>query len=49
MKDLSCYIVRACFSQERMRYLPATYTMDGQAKVVLHRQGRQQFSKLSHA
>jgi hypothetical protein len=34
LEDLARYIVRACFSQERMTYLPAKETLDGQAKVI---------------
>ncbi len=32
--DLARYIIRACFSRERMSYLPAKEQLDGQAKVV---------------
>jgi len=34
LEDLARYIMRACFSQERMTYLPAKETLDGQAKVI---------------
>jgi hypothetical protein len=34
LEDLARYIIRACFSQERMTYLPAIDTMDGQGKVI---------------
>jgi hypothetical protein len=34
LEDLARYIVRACFSQERMNYLPAKDSRDGQAKVI---------------
>jgi hypothetical protein len=34
LDDLARYIIRACFSQERMTYLPAKDTLDGQAKVI---------------
>ena len=34
LEDLARYIIRACFSQERMRYIPAKDTFDGQAKVI---------------
>jgi hypothetical protein len=34
LEDLARYIIRACFSQERMSYLPAKDTLDGQAKVM---------------
>ncbi len=34
LEDLARYIIRACFSQERMTYLPAKETLDGQAKVI---------------
>ncbi len=32
--NLACYIIRACFSQERMVYIPAEEAFDGIAKVV---------------
>jgi hypothetical protein len=32
--NLARYIIRACFSQERMIYIPAEASMDGVAKVV---------------
>jgi hypothetical protein len=31
---LARYIIRACFSQERMTYIPVKDTLDGQAKVI---------------
>jgi hypothetical protein len=34
IEDLARYIVRACFSQERMTYIPAIDTADGLAKVI---------------
>jgi hypothetical protein len=34
LEDLARYIIRACFSQQRMTYLPAKDTLDGQAKVI---------------
>ncbi len=34
LEDLARYIIRACFSAERMTYLPAKDTLDGQAKVI---------------
>jgi hypothetical protein len=34
LEDLARYIIRACFSQERMTYMPAKDTSDGQAKVI---------------
>jgi hypothetical protein len=34
LEDLARYIIRACFSQERVTYLPAIDAMDGQAKVI---------------
>jgi hypothetical protein len=34
LEDLAHYIIRACFSTERMNYLPAKNTLDGQAKVI---------------
>jgi hypothetical protein len=34
LEDLARYIIRACFSAERMTYLPAKYALDGQAKVI---------------
>jgi hypothetical protein len=34
LEDLARYIIRACFSQERMTYLPAKDALDGQAKVI---------------
>ena len=34
LEDLARYIIRACFCQERMTYLPAKDTIDGQAKVI---------------
>ncbi len=33
-EDLARYIIRACFSHQRMTYLPAKEAMDGQAKVI---------------
>ena len=34
LEDLARYIIRACFSQERMTYIPVKDTLDGQAKVI---------------
>jgi len=34
LEDLARYIIRACFSQERMSYIPAKDAMNGLAKVV---------------
>jgi hypothetical protein len=34
LEDLARYIIRACFSQQRMTYIAATDTLDGQAKVI---------------
>jgi ribosomal protein S27E len=34
LEDLARYIIRACFSQERMIYLPAKDALDGLAKVI---------------
>ena len=34
MENLARYIIRAAFSQERMRYIPATASADGEAKVI---------------
>jgi hypothetical protein len=34
LEDLARYIIRACFSQERMSYIPAKDTLDGQARVI---------------
>jgi hypothetical protein len=34
LEDLARYIIRACFSQERMTYIAARDTLDGQAKVI---------------
>ena len=34
LENLARYIIRACFSQERMTYIPARNSPDGQAKVV---------------
>lgn len=34
LEDLARYIIRACFSQQRMTYLPAKDSLDGQAKVI---------------
>jgi hypothetical protein len=34
LEDLACYIIRACFSQQRMTYIPAKDSLDGQAKVI---------------
>jgi len=34
LEDLARYIIRACFSQQRMTYVAATDTLDGQAKVI---------------
>ncbi len=34
IENLARYIIRAAFSQERMRYIPASDSSDGQAKVV---------------
>jgi len=33
-EDLARYIIRACFSQERMSYIPAKDTLDGQARMI---------------
>jgi hypothetical protein len=49
VEDLSRYIVRACFSQDRLRYVPATETMDGRAKVIYtakHGRSSQRFDAL---
>ncbi len=34
LEGLALYIICACFSQERMTYLPAKETLDGQANVI---------------
>jgi hypothetical protein len=34
LEDLARYIIRACFSQEHMNYLPAKDSRDAQAKVI---------------
>jgi hypothetical protein len=34
LEDLARYIIRACFSQQRMTYISAADTLDGQAKVI---------------
>jgi hypothetical protein len=34
LEDLARYIIRACFSQQRMSYIAAADTLDGQAKVI---------------
>jgi len=34
MGNLARYIVRACFSQERMIYVPADQSLDNKAKVI---------------
>ena len=34
LEDLARYIIRACFSQKRMNYLPAKDSRDGQARVI---------------
>jgi hypothetical protein len=34
MENLARYIIRAAFSQERMRYIPASPSSDGTAKVI---------------
>lgn len=34
LEDLARYIIRACFSQERMTYLPAKDALDGQATAA---------------
>jgi hypothetical protein len=34
LEDLAGYIIRACFSQQRMTYIAAADTLDGQAKVI---------------
>jgi hypothetical protein len=34
LEDLARYIIRACFSQERMTYIAARDPLDGQAKVI---------------
>jgi hypothetical protein len=34
LEDLARYIIRACFSQERMTYIAVRDTLDGQAKVI---------------
>ena len=42
IEDLARYIVRACFSQERMAYIPAAGTADGQAKVIYSSKDRRE-------
>jgi hypothetical protein len=39
---LARYIVRACFSQERMIYIPAVDTADGPAKVIYRSKDRRE-------
>ncbi len=34
LEDLARYIIRACFSQQRMTYIATADTLDGQAKVI---------------
>jgi hypothetical protein len=34
LEDLARYIIRACFSQQRMTYIAAADTLDGQSKVI---------------
>jgi hypothetical protein len=34
LEDLARYIIRACFSQERMTYIASKDTLDGHAKVI---------------
>jgi hypothetical protein len=34
LEDLARYIIRVCFSAERMTYLPAKDSLDGKAKVI---------------
>lgn len=34
MENLARYIIRAAFSQERMRYIPASASSDGNAKII---------------
>jgi hypothetical protein len=34
IENLTRYIIRAAFSQERMRYIPASDSSDGQNKVI---------------
>jgi hypothetical protein len=34
LENLARYIIRACFSQERMVYIPVTESTDGVAKVI---------------
>jgi hypothetical protein len=47
LEDLARYIIRACFSQERMTYMPAKDTLDGQAKVIYRsKDGRASIYKL---
>jgi len=42
MENLARYIIRAAFSQERMTYIPATASADGEAKVIYQsRDGRE--------
>jgi hypothetical protein len=46
------YIVRVCFFQERMTYIPACETADGKAKVIYSSKDRresQTFNALVHA
>jgi hypothetical protein len=40
LEDLARYIIRACFSQERMTYIAAKDTLDGQAKVIYRSKDR---------
>jgi len=39
LEDLARYIIRACFSQERMTDVAASDTLDGQAKVIYRSKG----------
>jgi hypothetical protein len=42
IEDLSRYIVRACFSQERMIYIPAAGTADELAKIIYSSKDRRE-------
>ncbi len=42
LESLARYIIRACFSQERMVYIPVGESTDGAAKVIYTVQGRQE-------
>ncbi len=46
LEDLARYIIRACFSQQRMTYIAAADALDGQAKVIYRSKGRAHIQNL---